>query len=139
MDSRARHKATSPAGRFRLPLAPILLLAATAFLLPLASAAHAKCTGPRYNIRLGTDISIHRESDGAPCVHTVGSSRDPIYGIDVRSSPKHGSLTTVRRLTIVYRPAPGFKGQDSYVFQWVGKLGGTTPSAMTINVSVTVK
>jgi hypothetical protein len=42
-------------------------------------------------------------------------------------------------LTIVYRPTPGFKGDDSYTFQWVGKQGGTTPTAMTINVSVTVR
>jgi hypothetical protein len=103
------------------------------------STADAKCVGPRYDVRLGSELSIHRDSDGAPCLHNVGSSRDPIFGVDVKARPKHGSLTVVRRLTIVYRPSPGFKGEDSYAFQWVGKLGGTTPSAMTINVSVTVR
>jgi hypothetical protein len=107
--------------------------------LGLVSMANAKCVGSGYGMRLGTEISIHRDTDGASCVHNVGSSRDPIYGVDVRSKPKHGSLTTLRRLTIVYRPNPGFKGEDSYVFQWVGKQGGSTPSAMTINVSVTVR
>jgi len=107
--------------------------------LVFTSMANAKCVGARYTIRLGSELSIHRETDGAPCVHNVGSSRDPIYGADLRSKPKHGSLAIVSRLKIVYRPSPGFKGEDSYAFQWVGKLGGTTPSAMTINVSVTVR
>jgi len=107
--------------------------------LVFASMANAKCVSSRYPIRLGTELSIHRDTDGAPCVHNVGSSFDPIYGIDVRSKPKHGSLTIARRLTIVYRPSSGFKGEDSYVFQWIGKQGGSTPSAMTINVSVTVR
>jgi hypothetical protein len=104
-----------------------------------APIAEAKCVGPNYGIRLNSELTIHRESDGGPCVHSVGSSRDPIYGIDIRSRPKHGSLAVIRRLAIVYRPNPGFRGEDSYTFQWVGKQGGTTPSAMTINVSVTVK
>jgi hypothetical protein len=107
--------------------------------LLFASMANAKCVGSSYGIRLGSELSIHRDTDGAPCVHNVGRSLDPIYGIDVRSKPKHGSLAIVRRLTIVYRPSPGFKGEDSYVFQWIGKQGGSTASAMTINVSVTVK
>lgn len=107
--------------------------------LALASAASAKCVGPRYSIKLGTELSIHRDTDGGSCLHNVASSRDPIYGIDIRSNPKHGSLTIIRRLSVVYRPTPGFKGEDSYVFQWVGKQGGTTPSAMTINVTVTVR
>ena len=107
--------------------------------LVFASMANAKCVGSSYDMRLGTELSIHRATDGAPCFHYVGSSRDPIYGTDVRSKPKHGTLTTERRLTIVYRPSPGFKGEDSYVFQWIGKQGGSTPSAMTINVSVTVR
>jgi hypothetical protein len=85
--------------------------------LAFASMANAKCVGSRYAIKLGTELSIHRDTDGAPCVHIVGSSRDPIYGIDVRSKPKHGSLTIARRLTIVYRPSAGFKGEDSYIFQ----------------------
>jgi hypothetical protein len=107
--------------------------------LVVASTANAKCVGPSYGMRLGTELSIHRDTDGAPCVHNVAGSRDPIYGIDVRSKPKHGSLTILRRLTIVYRPSPGFKGEDSYAFQWIGKQGGTTPSAMTLNVGVTVR
>ena len=107
--------------------------------LVFTSMANAKCVGSSYPIRLGSELSIHRDTDGSPCTHSVNSSRDPIYGVDVRSNPKHGSLAIIRRLAIVYRPSPGFKGEDSYAFQWVGKLGGTTPSAMTINVSVTVR
>jgi len=104
-----------------------------------ASMVQAKCVGSSYGMSLGTERSIHRDTDGAPCIHKVGSSRDPIYGIDVRSKPKHGTLAIEGRLKIVYRPSPGFKGEDAYVFQWVGKQGGTTPSAMTINVGVTVR
>ncbi|MBR1124379.1 hypothetical protein JQ628_22820 [Bradyrhizobium lablabi] len=115
------------------------LILGLVFYLALASTVDAKCVGSRYSVRLGTDLNIQRTTDGTPCTHSIGSSRDPIYGIDVKSRPKHGSLVIIRRLAIVYRPTPGFKGQDSYIFQWVGKLGGTTPSAMTMNVSVTVK
>jgi hypothetical protein len=107
--------------------------------LLFGSIANAKCTGPSYPIRLGTEISIHRDSDGGDCVHRLNRSIDPIYGTIVTSKPKHGSIETRNRITIVYHPSHGFKGEDSYVFQWVGKQGGTTPSALTVNVSVTVR
>lgn len=115
------------------------ILLVPALLLLLVSVADARCVGPRYDVRLGTELSIHRDSDGSPCQHTISGSRDPIYGIDVKSNPRHGSLSIVRRLSIVYRPTPGFRGEDAYSFQWVGKQGGITPSAMTIHVSVTIR
>src|SRR5947208_15531438 len=81
--------------------------------LVCTSMANAKCVGGRYDIRLGSEISIHRDTDGAPCTHSVGSSRDPPYGTDVRSKPKHGSLASVSRLAVVYRPNPGSNGEES--------------------------
>jgi hypothetical protein len=115
------------------------IVAGLFFALVFASQADAKCTGASYNVRLGTELNLQRTTDGARCRHNIRGSRDPIYGIDIRTRPKHGTLTIVRRLTIDYRPNPGFKGNDSYSFQWVGKLGGSTPSAMTMNISVTVR
>jgi len=108
-------------------------------LLIAQSPAWARCTGPNYNVRLGTEISLHRESDGGRCSHNIKSSRDPIYGSAVKVQPRHGSIEESSRTRLVYRPAPGYKGEDSYTFQWVGKQNGVTPAAMTINVTVVVK
>ena len=63
----------------------------------------------------------------------------PIYGADLTQKPKHGAVTFADRTTVYYQPTAGYKGDDSYAFQWVGKLGGTTPTATTVTVSVTVK
>ena len=79
--------------------------------LVFASMADAKCVGSKHSIRLGTEVSIHRETDGAACFHKVLNSGDPIYGVWVRSQPKHGSLIVASRLTLVYRPSAGFKGE----------------------------
>jgi hypothetical protein len=103
------------------------------------SSANAKCSGERYKVLLGQTISISKVSDGGRCVSKVGRSKDPIYGSNIVAGPKHGTLTTAGRTILVYRPQADFKGQDSYSFQWVGKQGGTTPSAMTVHVSVTVQ
>ena len=143
-DSEARHMRSAVqylASKTHHRLGDTMRRTLLGFFLALAftSMADARCVGSNYRIRLGTELSIHRDTDGAPCVHNVGGSRDPIYGTDIRTKPKHGSLNITKRTTIVYRPSPGFKGEDSYSFQWVGKQGGSTPSAMTINVAVTVK
>lgn len=99
----------------------------------------AKCSGEGYAVRLGQTFNIHKMSDGGPCTSKVNGSKDPIYGSLIVARPKHGSLTSVGRTVLVYRPQPGFKGEDSYSFQWVGKREGVTPDAVTVNVAVTVQ
>ena len=118
------------------PVAPLLL---TLFLLMNASKAQAKCTGETYKIIWGAAVTINKISDGGSCTSKFGRSLDPIYGNDIVSRPKHGTLTSPDRTTVIYRPNPGYKGEDAYAFQWIGKQGGVTPTAFTVNVRVAVQ
>ena len=105
----------------------------------LGSPANAKCSGENYSMILGQTVNINKISDGGKCTSKVGGSKDPIYGSNIVAQPRHGTLATAGRTILVYKPQAGFKGQDTYSFQWVGKQGGVTPSAVTVNVSVTVQ
>jgi hypothetical protein len=101
--------------------------------------ANAKCSDETYPMLLGQTVNVNRVLNGGECRDRVLRSADPIYGSNIVTQPKHGTLTSAGRMILVYRPKPGFVGQDSYSFQWVGKKDGTTPSAVTVNVTVAVR
>jgi hypothetical protein len=89
---------------------------------------------------LGQTVNVSRTlTGGGECRDRVLRSADPIYGSHIVTQPKHGTLTSTGKMSLAYRPKPGFVGQDSYSFQWVGKKDGTTPSAVTVNITVTVR
>jgi len=108
------------------------------FFLSLVSTSQGACHVNRFPVTLGSDASTSATTDGAPCTIRLLSSRDPIYGTNITSRPLDGTASVNGRTTVVYQPKAGFKGQDSFAFQWVGKEGGITPMATTINVRVTV-
>ena len=115
-----------------------LLLVAGLSLFPLA--AEAGCSSVNWNFRFGQETTTSRETDGAPCsfrMTNVGGD-SAVYGIEVPTPPKHGTTSATGRASLVYRPTPGFKGEDSFVFELVGKMGGT-PTSARVRVTVTVK
>lgn len=107
--------------------------------IAVVSPADAACTGPGYDAKLGQQVRIHRISNGSPCIHTMLTNKDKIYGNRITRLPKYGTLSAAGRTQVIYRPKAGFKGEDSYSFQWIGKQNGVTPSAITISVSVSVR
>ncbi len=115
-----------------------LLLIIALMLTPLS--AKAGCASVRWNFIFGQETTTSRETDGAPCTFRmtdVGGDR-AVYGVEIPVPPKHGSATPSGRATVVYRPTPGFKGEDSFVFELVGKMGGN-PTSARVRVTVAVK
>jgi Bacterial Ig domain len=115
-----------------------LLLAIGLMLFPLS--AKADCASVRWNFMFGQETTTSRETDGAPCTFRmtdVGGDR-AVYGVEIPVPPKHGSAASAGRATVVYRPQPGFKGEDSFVFELVGKMSGN-PTSARVRVTVTVR
>jgi hypothetical protein len=114
------------------------IAAAALVFFSLTAGSEAKCLMNRFTFHLGNDVSTTGATDGARCTIRLNNSRDPIYGTKVISPPRGGVATVNGRTTVIYQPKAGFKGEDKFAFQWVGKERGITPMAATINVSVTV-
>jgi len=115
------------------------LLLATGLAL-FSFAARADCSSVRWNFIFGQETTTSRETDGAPCsfrMTDVGGDR-AVFGVEVPVPPKHGTATPAGRATVIYRPRPGFKGEDSFVFELVDKLGGN-PTSARVRVTVMVK
>lgn len=102
--------------------------------------ANAKCSNETYPMLLGQTVNVSRTvTAGGECWDRVLRSADPIFGSNIVTRPRNGTLTSPGKMLLVYRPKPGFVGQDSYSFQWVGKKDGITPSAVTVDITVTVR
>lgn len=117
--------------RYLLPVLGLLLL---------PSAANADCPSVRWNFKLGSETATSRVTDGTPCFfHMTDIGGDgAIYGVEIATPPKNGIALASGRAMVVYKPKAGFKGEDSFVFELVGKLNGT-PTSARVHVSVTVK
>ncbi len=109
-------------------------------LLLLPAAAEASCPSVRWNFKFGQETTTSRETDGAPCffrMTDIGGD-GAIYGVEIATPPKNGTALTSGRAMVVYKPKAGFKGEDSFVFELVGKLEGN-PTSAKVRVMVTVK
>lgn len=108
--------------------------------MTLPFAAKASCPSVRWNFKFGQETTTSRETDGTPCffwMTDVGGD-GAIYGIEIATPPKNGTALTSGRTMVVYKPKTGFKGEDSFVFELVGKLEGD-PNRAKVRVTVTVK
>jgi len=102
-----------------------------------AAPAHARCSGNNYPINLNQTSNAVKITDGSPCYFKVIGSRFPIYGTDIVSQPKHGRVAISGRTTVIYTPTPGYHGEDSFAYQWVGRDTGA-PGAARIEARITV-
>ena len=107
-------------------------------LFPLA--AEASCPSVRWRFTFGQETTTSRETDGAPCTWrlTDVGGNGAVYGVEIATRPTNGSASTSGRSTVVYQPKAGFKGDDSFVFELVGKLNGA-PTSAKVRVTVTVR
>jgi hypothetical protein len=114
----------------------VVLLGVTVF--PLT--AEASCPSVHWNFKFGQETTTSRETDGTPCIFRMTDigGEGAIYGVEIATPPKNGTALTSGRALVVYKPRAGFKGEDSFVFELVGKLGGN-PTSAKVRVTVTVK
>lgn len=114
--------------------------AATLALFSLTVSGQAACSVYPFRFTLGIDTSTSAISDGGPCRIVLNVTRGgPIYSTKITSLPMGGVVSVDGRTTVRYRPKAGFRGEDRFDFQWIGKQGGITPMAATVHVTVTVK
>lgn len=62
------------------------------------------------------------------------SSPQPLTGLNVATQPTHGTAT-VNGEQIVYTPASGFVGTDSFTYQLSNHFGTSAPSVITVTVT----
>ena len=107
-------------------------------MFPLA--ADASCSSGSWNFKFGEETTTSRETDGTPCffrMTDVGAD-GAIDGVEIATPPKNGTAMASGRTMVVYKPKAGFKGEDSFVFELVGKPEGN-PTSAKVRVTVVVK
>ena len=118
----------------------IFALGVVASVVAFASTAEAACSASNWNFIFGQETTTSRETDGAPCAFRVTNvgGNGAVYGVNIAVPPRHGSASTSGRAGVIYRPQAGFKGEDIFVFELVGKLNGA-PISAKVRATVTVK
>jgi hypothetical protein len=116
-----------------------LLMACLVLTGGLASPAFAECSVPHFSFFPGAVVeSSMTVTSGRNCgvlVFAAGQSRFDSVGISVR--PKHGALSPRMGVGVTYRSAPGFKGEDSFVYTITGKMRtGSGTATVKIRISV---
>jgi hypothetical protein len=118
------------------------LIGVTLFAIEQATAA-CLTTPVRYHFRNETVVSNAVVDSSGSCIHRRGAgARAQFTDYAVVERPRHGSLTQSGRFTVVYRPAAGFRGQDTYAIRICGMSGGTSDrrsGCSTIRYSTTVR
>ena len=78
-------------------------------------------------------------SGGQPCGigwHDTGATI--LDSMSATSHPTHGSLTPKDKHVIIFTPAPGYKGQDSFTLSMREHNGGRS-ATLTVKVNVTIR
>jgi hypothetical protein len=117
----------------------LAIFGAISFFAVLTSAAHAKCMHTPAAWAFGQTTTDTVVTDGSACViqRPYIGGKTHIFAAKLISKPSHGSIRISRHAAFTYRPDEGFKGQDQYVYRYIG-VDGLTPGAVTIRTDVTV-
>jgi hypothetical protein len=117
-----------------------MLKSGLAALVALAtSPALAECSVPHGTMFPGVETSqTMRVTSGRNCgiiLYAAGQSRFDAVGTAER--PKHGTLSPRMGVGVTYRSAPGYRGEDSFVFTVTGRFSsGTGTARVRVHVSV---
>jgi hypothetical protein len=85
-------------------------------------------------LMVGTDSEISIGVPvGIPCTILVQPGSPVIDSITVGAAPERGTLMPRGRTGVIYRPHPGFSGEDSFAFSLNSRSGSTTATS-TIRV-----
>ena len=120
----------------KLSIAPMVLVAGVAFGSLPASADCVSAKRP-YTLSGDTVVSSDVVDGKSTCRHPQKVPPDKqLTGVSVVSQPKHGKLTQGGKY-VVYTPAPGFAGDDSYTIKICGgDASGQGCSTVTYNTKV---
>jgi len=102
--------------------------------------ALSECTVARFQFFAGAESATQMVvTSGRNCgviIRAAGMSRFDNVGIVAR--PTHGILSPRLGVGVTYKSAPGYKGEDSFVFTVTGKMRtGTGTATIKVRVSVT--
>lgn len=115
------------------------IVALALLFLALTDLAEARCYRFAWRGVWGVETAAYMETDGAVCrtsISLVGSTSE-VHSVSIASAPQNGIAAASGR-AVSYRPRPGFKGADSFVFAVVGRHAGSAQRA-TVRVNVTVR
>ena len=115
------------------------LLAVTLTGLPGSQAALAECLSTKrpYSLSGDTVVSADVVDGKSTCRHPLKAPPDKqLTGVSVVSPPKHGKMFEGGKY-VIYTPAPGFKGEDSYTVKICGS-DATSKGCSTITYNTTV-
>lgn len=111
--------------------------AALAALLLTAGSSFAECTVQRFNFFPGSEAQAAMSvTTGRTCgiiSHAAGQSR--FDDVRIIERPKHGTLSPNPGTGVNYRSAPGYRGEDSFVYSITGQMKAGRGTA-TIRVKV---
>ncbi len=102
-------------------------------------AAEARCHRYAWQSKWGMEMNAYMETDGAVCSTSpsrMGGTSE-VHSVNIAAPARHGTASISGR-TVLYRPKPGFKGQDQFVFAIIGNKNGS-PQRATMRVTVTVR
>jgi hypothetical protein len=105
----------------------------------LTSSAEAGCHTAAWQSKWGVETTAYMQTDGAVCRTSVSRvwNTSEVKSVNIASAPRNGTASASGR-SVTYRPRPGFKGDDSFVFAIVGRKAGGAQRA-TVRVSVAVR
>ena len=105
----------------------------------LTGSAEARCHSTAWRSHWGIETAAFMETDGAACTTSVSRvwNTSEVHSVNIASAPQNGTASASGR-KVSYRPRPGFKGTDSFVFAILGQKAGRAQRA-TVRVSVTVR
>ena len=75
---------------------------------------------------------------GKRCFIWLNTSHGPIFSVHIVARPSHGSLGIDGSNRIVYQPARGYTGSDSFTYARKGFDTRNNPITRTVRVGVTV-
>ncbi len=101
--------------------------------------AEARCSVTGWRFVWGTEGVVYMRTDGAPCstrvTRTTGTTE--VHSVSITGRAQNGTAAA-SGTSVTYRPRPGFKGADSFVFTIRGARHGQ-PTTAPMRVSVTVR
>src|SRR5579871_2091164 len=109
-------------------------------LASVPTAASADCNSPGLGKwRFGETIKlVWHSTDGGICSTDLRPySSTQMLNLQIVARPRHGTAGRSGLTSIAYRPAPGFKGTDSFTVSLSG-IGHITQGTTTVQVAVTV-
>lgn len=114
------------------------LLAAAPLLMAGISSASALCNVAARPFVMGQPGRISMIVSGEPCrISLLAGGQSRYESLRIVTRPRGGSVVADGRTGVVYRPRPGFAGEDRFIFAVTGTSSiGSGTSELYVDVTV---